>query len=80
MCFQGKYTNENKEDKKEEQDRELNIYELMAMALRLGIRMDDFSDMDFPLLVNLLDASIPKQEKKQTKYKEATQEDIEFYT
>ena len=49
----------------------------MVMALRLGIRMNDFANMDYPLLVNLLDASIPKPKPK---YRKATQKDIDMIT
>ena len=49
----------------------------MVMGLRTGIRLDDFNNMDYPLLVNLLDASIPKPKPK---YRKATQEDIDMIT
>ena len=78
MCFQGRYRTEDKAERKES-DRQLDIYELMAFGLKVGISMKDYDDMDFPLLVNLLDASLPKQKDK-PKYREATQEDIDFFT
>ena len=78
MCFQGRYRTEDKSEHKES-DRQLDIYELMAFGLKVGISMKDYDDMDFPLLVNLLDASLPKQKDK-PKYREATQEDIDFFT
>ena len=78
MCFQGRYRTEDKSERKES-DRQLDIYELMAFGLKVGISMKDYDDMDFPLLVNLLDASLPKQKDK-PKYREATQEDIDFFT
>lgn len=41
--------------------------------------MDDYNNMDYPLLVNLIDASLPKKEEK-PKYRMATQEDIDMIT
>ena len=78
MCFQGRYRTEDKAEHKDS-DRQLDIYELMSFGLKVGISMKDYDDMDFPLLVNLLDASLPKQKDK-PKYREATQEDIDFFT
>ncbi len=78
VCFQGKYRNETKKSN-ETKDTEIDIYELMVLGLKVGIKMDDYNNMDYPLLVNLIDASLPKKEEK-PKYRMATQEDIDMIT
>lgn len=80
-CFQGKYRktiDENKKDGNSEED--IDIYELMVIGLRLGLRMNDFDNMDYPMLANLIDASIPKkaEEEEKPKYRIATQKDIDM--
>lgn len=82
VCFQGKFRNskEDEEKSKTSQD-EIDIYELMVIGLKIGIRMDDYNNMDFPMLFNLLDASIPKRvEETKPKYRMATQKDIDMIT
>lgn len=39
--------------------------------------MDDYHDMDFVMLINMLDCSFPKKEQK-PKYRKATQKDIDM--
>lgn len=51
----------------------------MVIGLKLGIKLNDYNNMDYPLLVNLIDASLPKEVKK-PKYRTATQEDIDMIT
>ena len=76
MCFLGHYQNETNVESTPT-DFEINVYELMVMGLKIGIRYEEYRDMDFVTLLNLLDASMPK---KKPKYRTATQKDIDAIT
>lgn len=76
VCFVGKYRTEPQNNNNNDEEEKFDIYEVMVMGLRIGIRLDDFNDMDYPMLINLVDASLPKKIEK-PKYRLATQEDID---
>lgn len=80
VCFVGKYRTEPQTKKNNTNDEEqFDIYEVMVMALKIGIRLDDFNNMDYPMLINLIDASIPKVQKEpKQRYRMATQQDIDM--
>lgn len=82
LCFHGKYKYEHdkEEKKKQSQDDEFDIYDLILSGMRVGIAYDDFHDMDYVTLINILETyyrSISKQKNK-SKYREATQQDIDM--
>lgn len=52
-------------------DEPVDEYEVVALAKRLGITLDDMKQMSFVSLVNILLSSVDNHEK------EATQEDID---
>lgn len=51
----------------------MDEYEVVALAKRLNITIDDMKQMSFVSLVNILMSSVEEHEKK------ATQEDIDKY-
>ena len=53
---------------------------LIANAIRSGIRYEELHDMDFVLLINILDAMLPKKAEPKPKYRQATQKDIDWLT
>ena len=67
LPYQGNYKTVNLSSNSEETDE----YEVVALAKRLGITIDDMKQMSFTSLVNILLSSVEDKERK------ATQEDID---
>ena len=61
----------------DDKEVEMNIYDVVAMSLKCGIRIDDLKEMSFESLAYILESFIPKKEKEGVK--EATQQEIDFY-
>lgn len=68
--YQGNYKTTTKNSGNEEP---MDEYEVVALAKRLNITIDDMKQMSFVSLVNILMSSVEEHEKK------ATQEDIDKY-
>lgn len=67
--FEGKYKESNNSDSGEP----LDIYEVIALAKRLNMTLDDLKEMSFVSLVNILLSSVENKEQK------ATQDDIDKF-
>ena len=50
----------------------IDVYDLLAMSLKIGIRLEDWKDMSFVGLANVLYSSMPKDKEK------AQQKDIDM--
>lgn len=61
MCFVGHYRNKNKTDN--ETNEEFDVYDMIALALKCGIRYEDLGEMSYTTLANILDAFMPKKKK-----------------
>lgn len=42
--------------------KSIDVYDLLAMSLRIGIRLEDWKDMSFVGLANVLYSSMPKEQ------------------
>ena len=69
LPFQGNY----KKIKSNEKKKELDIYEVVALAKRLNISFDDMKEMTYVSLMNILLSSVEEEET------EATQADIDAF-
>lgn len=67
--FQGNY----KKIKTSSSDKELDIYEVVALAKRLNISLEDMKEMSYVSLINILLSSVEEDEK------DATQSDIDAF-
>lgn len=67
--YQGNYkTKSNKSN-----DKEFDEYDVVALAKRLNITLDDMKEMSYVTLINILLSNVEEDEKA------ATQEDIDRY-
>lgn len=71
LPYQGTYKTLNKTSNS---NKEVDEYEIVALAKRLGITLDDMKEMSFVSLMNILISSVDNEEDNQ-----ATQEDIDRY-
>ena len=67
--FKGEYKHSNNN----ESNQPLDIYEVIALAKRLNITLDDLKEMSFVSLVNILLSSVEQKENN------ATQNDIDKF-
>ena len=77
LCFHGHYQREPSEAevvRNRNKDIEIDVYEMIALGLKIGLRMEDMGNMDFVFLINLLDTIMPKKVRK------PTQADIDMIT
>lgn len=68
--YQGDYKSINSNSNS---DEPIDEYEIVALAKRLNITMDDMASMSFVSLINILLSSVEDKEKE----KKPTQEDID---
>lgn len=61
--YQGDYKSINSDSNN---DEPIDEYEVVALAKRLNISMDDMSNMSFVSLINILISSVEDKEKKPT--------------
>ena len=75
--FAGTYpiSESGNEDKKKTD--EIDAYEIIALALHIGLKLDDLKQMSFVSLVNVIHCYFPQKEEKELT-REATQKDIDF--
>ena len=69
LPFRGNY----KKIKTSNKGKDLDIYEVVALAKRLNITLDDMKQMSFVSLINILLSTVEDKEQ------EATQEDIDAF-
>ena len=67
--FKGEY----KETNNNTSEEPLDVYEVIALAKRLNITLDDLKEMSFVSLINILLSSVENKEQK------ATQDDIDKF-
>ena len=67
MCFVGHYRNKTKNDFDDnEQHKDIDIFNMIAIALCCGISYEALSKMNFVMLQNIVDALGEKTKKKPT--------------
>lgn len=59
MCFVGHYRNKSNENNDKKTD--VDVYDIIAIALKLGIRYQDLGLMSYTTLANITDAYLPKK-------------------
>jgi len=65
---------------KTDQDLDIDVYSLIATGLKVGLRLNDFYELDFVTLINILDSFYESNNHRKPKYREATQQDIDMIT
>lgn len=63
----------NKDNNDSQSSGETDIYDVIATALRIGIRYEELGNMSLITLMNIIDAYMPKKHKP-------TQEEIDLIT
>lgn len=68
MCFVGHYRNKTKNDfdDNETNTEDIDIFNLIGVALSYGISYDALSNMNFVMLQNIVDAFGQRKKKKPT--------------
>lgn len=61
----------------EKKTEEIDAYEIVALALHVGLKLDDLKQMSFVSLVNVIHCYFPQKEEKELT-REATQKDIDL--